>query len=334
MWLFDDNNALATATSDITSTEALTRDIVQDILLPNLGDFATLPGLVIGELDLEGTGELLAVQDPNWKPLEDAVMQVPCSTCDRYTVALFFQPVVESAPAAVYRAVGGDDANLTGGFPDSLYPRALVVIDSAHADELFDLENNEALTSHDWSRQFSAWNSAFQHSNVHSNGANCALFNGVFWNAVLERQQAFDQKQPANPMAQIYLMEAFGWTLQASLNGLTNADTLLSSLYQAHSESLDDETLVDICNLRGFQYTGLNEFLAEVMGGGANEDLNSTLSNPGPASCSQCGTTITESARFCQECGEEVLLGPAFCSQCGAGRVDGARFCGECGKKF
>lgn len=309
LWLFDDTNKIATATSAINSREALRRDIVGDLVLPHVGDFATLPGLVIGELDLGAANELLAIQDQNWEPLDDAVMLVPFSTCDRYTVALFFQPVVESAPAEVYRATGGDETNMTGGFPDSLYPRALVIVDSARADELLDLGNNESLISHDWSRQFSAWNTAFQQSNVHRNGAQCALFNGRLWNAVLERQKDLDQHQESIPeINEIFFTDAFGWTLQASLNGLTEADALLSSLYQEHRESLDDETLAEICDVRGFQYSGLREFLAEITRKAPKNGLSNPLGSPAAKFCTQCGSQFSESAKFCQECGSARSL--------------------------
>jgi len=309
LWLFDDSNKIATATSAINSLEALSRDIVGDLVLPHLGDFKEIPGLVLGELDLEAANELLAVQDENWEPLDDAVMLVPFSSCDRYTVALFFQPVVDSAPAKVYRAAGGDETNMTGGFPESLYPRALVIVDSTRADELLNLGNNESLISHDWSRQFSAWNTALQYSNVNPNGAQCALFNGRLWNAVLERQKAFDQNQRAIPeLNENYFIDAFGWTLQASLNGLTEADALLSSLYEDHRESLDDETLAEICRIRGFQYSGLEKFLAEVTRNAPKKGLNTLLSKPAPKYCPQCGNSFSESAKFCQECGSARAL--------------------------
>ena len=44
--------------------------------------------------------------------------------------------------------------------------------------------------------------------------------------------------------------------------------------------------------------------------------------------CSSCGTEHSESAKFCDRCGEPV---PARCPSCGSSNRPGARFCNECG---
>lgn len=53
------------------------------------------------------------------------------------------------------------------------------------------------------------------------------------------------------------------------------------------------------------------------------------------AVCPNCGPRPESSARFCSDCGRNLLPGKAssFCSSCGEPMVSGAKYCGECGAK-
>ena len=47
--------------------------------------------------------------------------------------------------------------------------------------------------------------------------------------------------------------------------------------------------------------------------------------------CQNCGTTLTQGAKFCPECGTKVELPQKVaCPHCGA-EVQGGKFCPECG---
>ncbi len=50
--------------------------------------------------------------------------------------------------------------------------------------------------------------------------------------------------------------------------------------------------------------------------------------------CGNCGTENLENARFCAECGEEIVLNSSTqnCPGCGGELAEGARFCAECGE--
>lgn len=48
--------------------------------------------------------------------------------------------------------------------------------------------------------------------------------------------------------------------------------------------------------------------------------------------CSACGATISQSSKFCSECGQKQ--GDKFCTNCGAKAAAKAKFCSECGEKL
>ena len=51
------------------------------------------------------------------------------------------------------------------------------------------------------------------------------------------------------------------------------------------------------------------------------------------ATCSNCGASVSASAKFCQECGQKIAK-KAFCVECGAEVSSSAKFCPSCGTKL
>ena len=47
------------------------------------------------------------------------------------------------------------------------------------------------------------------------------------------------------------------------------------------------------------------------------------------SACSNCDATVSESAKFCPECGEPIE--DPSCPKCGAEPSEGAAFCDQCG---
>lgn len=50
--------------------------------------------------------------------------------------------------------------------------------------------------------------------------------------------------------------------------------------------------------------------------------------------CTQCGTELSGSAKFCKTCGEAVPQAPSHCPGCNASLAPGSQFCVECGEKI
>ena len=48
--------------------------------------------------------------------------------------------------------------------------------------------------------------------------------------------------------------------------------------------------------------------------------------------CTNCGASLSDSAKFCPECGTKVVR-EVFCAQCGTKLAAGTKFCPECGTK-
>ena len=48
--------------------------------------------------------------------------------------------------------------------------------------------------------------------------------------------------------------------------------------------------------------------------------------------CTNCGASLSDSAKFCPECGTKVVR-ELFCAECGTKLAAGTKFCPECGTK-
>ena len=61
-----------------------------------------------------------------------------------------------------------------------------------------------------------------------------------------------------------------------------------------------------------------------------NNIVNPIISNN---ICPKCGQNNTESAKFCNKCGNN-LFEDKFCSKCGSTNLSNAKFCQECGNEL
>lgn len=52
----------------------------------------------------------------------------------------------------------------------------------------------------------------------------------------------------------------------------------------------------------------------------------------GELTCSKCGTTLPQNAKFCGHCGKKVQEEPLHCTNCGAEAKQGEKFCTTCGE--
>lgn len=294
VWIFDEGNRLAEATSFMADPEKLSTDLFREVLLPHLGDYESLPGLIVAEID--AVESWISAQDPNWEPGADAVLSLPFSGGARYSLALFFEAALDSPTIAIFARAGGNTDNITGGFDQSLRPRAAILVDSAVAHTLFDLEPQSGLSNHDWAVQFDAWENSFQNSNVNSNGPQCARFNGLLWSSFLQRQESLGDDMP-----DLYVSEALGWNVQAALAGFSKSQGLIDSIYRNYRDTVEKVTLETICSIRGFEVDSEVRKLLPV-----SEAKRPREKSPAPTEakfCSQCGRRFAEKERFCPACG-------------------------------
>ena len=66
---------------------------------------------------------------------------------------------------------------------------------------------------------------------------------------------------------------------------------------------------------------------------GAASQTQAPAEKSGTVKCSKCGHENPEGAKFCLECGSEIVSG-IKCPKCGHMNPDGAKFCLECGSKL
>ncbi len=73
----------------------------------------------------------------------------------------------------------------------------------------------------------------------------------------------------------------------------------------------------------------MGDVMSSAMSGAKNKPK---IKNENSASCSKCGASIKEGAKFCPECGVKIEQAKT-CSKCGAVLGAKAKFCPECGEK-
>ena len=108
---------------------------------------------------------------------------------------------------------------------------------------------------------------------------------------------------------------------------------------------------------------GVGGAVGGMVGGAVGDAMNSVKApasnEPTMIKCSNCGSNISATNKFCPECGQKVIVSPSgktcskcgatnqmgkFCSECGANLIsicpkcgaetNGAKFCPECGEKL
>lgn len=75
---------------------------------------------------------------------------------------------------------------------------------------------------------------------------------------------------------------------------------------------------------------GMGQMFAEAFKSSNQE--NKSQENGGKV-CSECGKTVSKTAKFCPECGAKFNV-KAFCPECGEEVSQGAKFCASCGHKL
>ena len=211
VWVFDEHNAFSQSTLPAINSGLKDINVLSDLLMPGLVEYLDLPGIVVGEID--SSSPPLVASDVGMRIFDDAMVVVPWSEGHKYTVAVYFEPVISSLGLDIQ--LGADRDTLTGGFEESLRPRVAIAIDSTHASEILAIDK-ELAQRHDWARQHDAWATMAVASNLaESNGPAVAYNNGLLWLRYLGNagMPALDR------VSVLYVVEALGWFVQASAEG-------------------------------------------------------------------------------------------------------------------
>ncbi len=78
---------------------------------------------------------------------------------------------------------------------------------------------------------------------------------------------------------------------------------------------------------------GLGQVFAEAFKSSGNSEPQPKASGEAKSACPKCGSSISNTAKFCPECGEK-LSAKKFCPECGSEIKATAKFCPECGTKL
>lgn len=259
VWVFDEHNAFSQSTLTAINSGLKGVDVLKDLLVPGLVEYLDLPGIVVGEID-SADNESLVGSDVSMRIFDDAMVVVPWSEGHKYTIAVYFEPVISSLGLEI--GLGGDRDGLTGGFEESLRPRVAIAIDSRYASEILSIDS-ELAERHDWARQHDAWATMPVASNLSaSNGPAVAHNNGLLWLRYLEiaGMPALDK------VSALYFVEALGWFVQASAEGDDEATVQIQKIYARYGSTLLDRNFLELAVIsRGFALTHeVEEFVRDV----------------------------------------------------------------------
>jgi len=267
-WVFDENNGFAQAVLPSIDSDFSVIVPGNDLLFSALEKYVDLPGEIVGEID--ASDRQLIVGDRGLRAAEDALVSHPFSNGLKYKIVVFAEPALASSIAAVHLALGGDEEDYTGGFPDSVRPRVAIAVESSLAEELFPLAQG-AQSDHDWDAQLGAWKKGVQNSNlVASNGPRAALGNGFLWLHFIEQQRLREQRTvPLDDfLTDIYVSECLGWFVQAALEGQESAENQIRSLSSLYPGELSEESFLRFALAR--RGMGLHpevlEFVSKICG--------------------------------------------------------------------
>lgn len=258
VWVFDEHNAFSQSTLPAINSGLKDINVLSDLLMPGLVEYLDLPGIVVGEID--SSSPPLVASDVGMRIFDDAMVVVPWSEGHKYTVAVYFEPVISSLGLDIQ--LGADRDTLTGGFEESLRPRVAIAIDSTHASEILAIDK-ELAQRHDWARQHDAWATMAVASNLaESNGPAVAYNNGLLWLRYLGNagMPALDR------VSVLYVVEALGWFVQASAEGDDEATVQIQKLYARYGDTLLDPNLLGLAvTSRGFALTQeVEDFVRDV----------------------------------------------------------------------
>ena len=96
-----------------------------------------------------------------------------------------------------------------------------------------------------------------------------------------------------------------------------------SAKAQEYLDVGDTETAIAVLE-EGIKTTGSDELTSML----------EQLQGSAPSACASCGASLDKDAKFCGECGEEVVIQAPVtnCPDCNAELAVGAKFCADCGK--
>jgi len=300
IYVFDENNGFASATSSQLTGETLRNNTFQDDLIGSLKDYFSCEAFEAGSIratfqDTRDVGLIVADSHADLGS-RFATVDHPLADGD-YKVYLFMEPILNIPTAPIAIQMGGKEFDFNRGYADAQRPRALFVVHKQFESKAL---KNIRPQKVNWDKQAEVWAETLVMSNASGNSGQANAFNGLAWLGAANDQQDFIAQNPANEeIWYLYATRAFGFFIQAALCG--SEDGLNLALEQA-SASLDgsiltEDVLRDAVDPRGLSY---GPEILSIFGSSISEPV---APNMRASFCKNCGNKFDEEAKFCQSCG-------------------------------
>lgn len=303
IYVFDEDNRFALATSSQLTGETLRGNTFQDDLIETLKDYLECEASVgatiqATSLTTRDVGFIVGDSQAS-KGSQFATVDHPFANGE-YKVYLFTEPILASPPVQFAISLGEKASDYDTGYTEARRPRALFVV-----HENFDSKAMKMIRPQniDWEKQAQVWSRTLVASNISGNAGRANLFNGLTWISAANDQESFISSNSENEQIwYLYATRAFGYFIQAALCGEESGLEMALDQVKAsqNGDILSEEVLKDAIEPRGL--SNRQEVLSLF---GVAESADAVASG---------------AARFCQNCGERFGAGANFCQSCGTKR--------------
>jgi hypothetical protein len=255
MYVFDENNGMASAFGSQIDWQINPEANFQELLIEAVAEYSDLDAFELGTIsakfDIKDITSLGFV-------IGDAQGSTNSSNVDHifangeYSVFLFMEPILESPTVTLAIRLGTDAKEFDQGYKEAMRPRIALILKSNFTSRAL---KSIKLQKVDWQRQMEVWANTLVAANFSGGNAGAASYiNAQFWWSSFARQMNIGKSDADDYVGYIYHNRTLGYMLSGALLGNEACKTeIINALAEDESgpASYTDEVLAEILNPRG-----------------------------------------------------------------------------------
>ena len=255
LYVFDENNAMASAFGTQIDWQFNPEVNFQELLIEALKEYSDLEAFELGTIrarfdmnDITSLGFVIG----------DAQGSTNSTNVDHifadgeYSVFLFMEPILESPTVALAVRLGTDTKEFDRGYKEAMRPRVALILKNEFTSHAL---KSIKLQKVDWQRQMEVWANTQVAANLSIGNAGVASYiNAQYWWSSLARQMKIAKSNTDDYIGFVYHNRTLGYMLSGALLGNEGCKTeIINTLAEdeAGPESYTDEVLAEILKPRG-----------------------------------------------------------------------------------